>query len=107
MKKGMIKVSVMYPYSVGKNFDMDYYAGPHVSMVVGLLGDAVKGAGIESGLGGAAPGTSAPYMAIGHMYFDSMEAYENSFGPHAETILGDLPNFTDIEPIIQVSVVVA
>jgi len=32
-----------------------------------------------------------------------MDTFQNSFGPHAETILSDIPNYTNIEPIIQVS----
>jgi len=44
MKKGMIKVSVLYPNGDGKSFDMDYYCSKHVPMVAGLLDDAVKGA---------------------------------------------------------------
>ena len=55
MKKGMIKVSVLYPNGEGKSFDMDYYCNTHVPMVGGLLGDAVKGATVEKGLGGGAP----------------------------------------------------
>ena len=37
------------------------------------------------------------------LYFNSMEEFENSFGPNADKIMADLPNFTNIEPTIQVS----
>ncbi len=107
MKKGMIKVSVLYPNGEGKKFDMDYYSSTHVSMVVGLLGDALKGATIESGVGGGTPGSPAPYAAMGNMYFETLEAFGNAFGPNAEKIMGDVPNFTNIEPVFQVSTVVA
>ena len=103
MKKGMIKVSVLYPNGDGKKFDMDYYCNKHVPMVGGLLGDAVKGATVEKGLGGGSPGAPATYAAMGNLYFDSVQAFENSFGPNADKIMGDLPNFTNIEPVIQVS----
>jgi uncharacterized protein (TIGR02118 family) len=103
MKKGMIKVSVIYPNAEGKKFDMNYYSGTHVPMVVDLLGDALKSVTVEKGLGGGAPGSPAPYAGMGNMYFDSVEDFGNSFGPNAEKIMGDLPNFTNIEPIVQVS----
>ena len=106
MKKGMIKVSVLYPSGDGKTFDMDYYCNKHIPMVAGLLGDAVKSATVEKGLGGGAPGSPAPYSAMGNLYFNSMEAFENSFGPNAGAIMADLPNFTNSEPAIQVSEVV-
>ena len=106
MKKGMTKVSVFYPNGEGKTFDMDYYTNTHLPMVSGLLGDALKGATVEQGLGSAAPGSPAPFLGMGNMYFDSVEAFGNAFGPNAEKIMGDLPNFTNSEPVIQVSEVI-
>lgn len=106
MKPGMIKVSVFYPNQEGKKFDMDYYCNKHTPMVAELLGDAVKGATVEEGIGGGAPGDSATYIAMGNLYFDTMESFQNSFGPNAPQIMGDIPNYTNIEPIIQVSKVV-
>lgn len=103
MKKGSIKVSVIYPNSEGKKFDMNYYCNKHVPMVGALLGHALKGATVEKGIAGGAPGSLAPYAGMGNMYFNSVEDFENAFGPNADKIMGDLPNFTDIEPVIQVS----
>ena len=40
---------------------------------------------------------------MGHLLFDSVEAFQQSFGPHAETIMGDIPNYTNTQPTIQVS----
>lgn len=103
MKKGTIKVSVLYPSGNDKKFDMDYYCNNHVPMVTGLLGSALIGASIEKGLGGSAPDVPPTYVAMGNMYFNTVESFQNVFGPHTETIMGDIPNFTNIEPVIQVS----
>jgi len=103
MKQGMIKLSVLYPNQEGKTFDMDYYCNKHIPMVAKLLGDAVKGASVEEGLGGGAPGDPATYIAMGNLYFDSMESFQNSFGPNAPQIMADVPNFTNLEPVIQLS----
>jgi len=103
MKKGMIKVSVLYPNGNDKIFDMDYYCNTHAPLVAGLLGDALNGFTVEKGLGGAAPGSPAIYMAMGHMYFNSVEEFGKAFGPNAEKIKGDMVNFTNSPPIIQVS----
>ena len=103
MKKGMTKVTVLYPAGEGREFNMDYYCNVHPPMVAGLLGDAIKGSAVEKGLGGAEPGAPPSFLAMGNMYFDSMEDFQNSFGPNAEKIMGDLPNFTNIEPIVQIS----
>ena len=103
MKKGMIKVSVLYPGGVEQHFDMNYYCNKHVPMVAGLLGDSVKGATVEKGLGSGSPNSPAPYIAMGNLYFDSFETFENSFGPNADAIMSDLKNFTNIEPVMQIS----
>ena len=107
MKPGMIKLSVLYPTGEGKTFDMNYYLNSHIPMVAKLLGDAVKGATVEQGLGGPVPNSPAAYAAMGNMYFDTMESFQNSFGPNAPAILGDLPNFTNAEPVVQLSEVMA
>jgi len=103
MEKGMIKVSVLYANGDGKTFDMDYYLNKHIPLVGGLLGDSVRGASIEKGLGGAAPGSVAPFATMSNLYFETVAAFENSFGPNVDEIMKDLPNFTNIEPTIQIS----
>ena len=99
----MIKVSVFYPKGEGKQFDMDYYVKSHIPLVGKLLGDSLKGATVEKGLGSAEPGSAAPFAGMGNMYFDTLEDFGNSFGPNANEIMSDLPNFTNIEPTIQIS----
>jgi len=99
----MIKVSALYPNGEGKTFDMDYYCNKHIPMVAGLLGDSLKGATVEKGLGGGEPNSPATYVAMGNLYFESMQTFENSFGANADKIMADLPNFTNIAPAIQIS----
>jgi len=99
----VVKVSVFYPNKKGNRFDMAYYCDRHIPLVRRLLGPALKGAAVEQGLGGAPPGSPATYVAMGHLLFDSADAFQRAFGPHVEAIMGDIPNYTNIEPIIQVS----
>ena len=106
MKKGSIKLTVLYPNEAGKTFNMEYYSNNHVALLGKLLGDEVIGATIENGLGGGAPNSTPPFAAIGNLYFNDMESFENSFGPNAAEIMADLPNFTNIEPTVQISEVV-
>ena len=58
---------------------------------------------IDEGLGGGASGAPASYIAMGHLYFNSVESFQTIFAPHADDIMADIPNYTDIEPSIQVS----
>ena len=71
----MIKVSVLYPAGENTTFDMDYYCKSHIPMVQQKLGSACKGAAVEHGISGAAPGSRSTYVAMGHLYFDSVEAF--------------------------------
>jgi len=99
----MIKVSVMYPQKDGARFDMGYYLDTHMKLVKDRLGAACKSMSVEEGLSGAAPDTSPAYVCMGHMLFDSVDEFQQAFGPHVEEIMGDIPNYTDIEPIVQIS----
>jgi uncharacterized protein (TIGR02118 family) len=99
----MIKVSVLYPNEEGKKFDMDYFLNSHIPMVQEKLGATLKGGAVDQGLGGAEPGSSATYVAMAHLLFDSVEAFQSAFGPHAEAIMADIPNYTDIQPKFQIS----
>jgi uncharacterized protein (TIGR02118 family) len=99
----MIKVSVFYPNTTGSTFDMPYYLNKHLPMVRQKLGAAVKGTSVEHGLGGAQAGSPPVYLVMGHLLFDSVEAFQQAWGPHAEAIVGDVPNYTNIQPTIQVS----
>ena len=99
----MIKVSVLYPNGSDISFDVGYYCETHVPMVAELLGDALKGGQVDAGVGGGEEGAPAPFAAMGHLLFDSVEDFQQSFGPNAEKIMSDLPNFTNSEPVIQIS----
>ncbi len=102
-KKGMIKVTILYPNGEGKTFDMDYYSTKHMPMVASLLGDSLKRLEIDKGIAGRTPDEPIPYLAIGYLYFDKLLDYQNSFGPNAEKIVGDIPNYTNIQPVVQIS----
>jgi len=103
IKKGMVKVTILYPNGDGKTFDMDYYSEKHMPMVANLLGDSLKLLAIDKGISGRTPDEPMPYLAIGYLYFDKLSAYQKSFGPNAEKIVGDIPNYTNTQPILQIS----
>jgi uncharacterized protein (TIGR02118 family) len=99
----LIKVSVLYPNAEGCRFDMNYYLNQHIPMVKQKLGPACKRMAVEEGIAGGAPGAPATYVAMGHLYFDSTDAFQTAFDPHAHAILADIPNYTNTQPIIQIS----
>ena len=101
----MIKVSVMYPNAPGARFDHDYYRETHMPLVLARVGASCRSHSVDAGLsgGGKAP---APYAAMCHLNFDSIEAFQTSFGAHMKEFMADAPNYTDIAPVMQISAVV-
>ena len=102
----MIKVSVMYPNTPGARFDHAYYKDTHMPLLKARMGDACLRYTIDKGLGGGAPGTAATYVAMCHVFCDSVESFEAGFMPHSKEILADIANYTDLAPVIQISEVV-
>jgi len=99
----MIRVSVLYSNTEGKKFDMAYYCNKHIPMVKEKLGAACKGIDVDQGVGGVQPGSRPSFAAMAHLTFDSVDTFQRAFEPHAATIMGDIPNYTDIEPVIQIN----
>jgi len=100
----MATLSVVYPRASGTSFDYDYYQNKHLPLVSQRWADA----GLEGGealLGKAAPdGSDPPYFAIGIIHFESMDALKAAMnGEHAPEIIGDIRNFTDAQPILQIN----
>jgi uncharacterized protein (TIGR02118 family) len=99
----VIKVTVLYPQRAGARFDMDYYCDSHMPLVQSKLRPALKGIEVDKGLAGEQPGSAPAYVAMGHLWFDSVAAFDAAFGANADAILADIPNYTDIQPIVQIS----
>ena len=104
----MIKISILYPNSQGTRFDMRYYVETHMPLAVELLSahPGFKSVSVDRGLGGLATETDATYVAMCHFLFDSVESFTAAFTPHAAVLQGDIPNYTNIEPVIEVNEVV-
>ncbi|HEY7387003.1 MAG TPA: EthD family reductase [Bryobacteraceae bacterium] len=99
----MIRVSVLYPASDGRTFDMDYYLKTHIPLFQNRIGAAMKDIRVEQGVNGLAPASAAPFVAMVHATFDSAETFQAAFLPHAAEIQGDVPNYTNIQPVVQIS----
>jgi uncharacterized protein (TIGR02118 family) len=90
----MIRVSVYYPAGEGSTFDFDYYKVKHHEIVMRVLGcDRFE---IDKAVSG-------PNMAVGHLYFPSMDALQAGMGgADAGEAAADIVNFTNVQPVIQI-----
>ncbi len=107
IEEGMVKVAIFYPNGEGNTFDMDYYTNNHMPMAAGLFGDKLKAMVIDKGLGGGAPDSTAPYVAVGYFYFADIATCQSEMGTHSEALRADVPNYTNIKPVLQISEVVS
>jgi uncharacterized protein (TIGR02118 family) len=97
----MIRVLVMYPNEPGKKFDMDYYLNKHITMVNDTIGDlGLVRTEVDKGIGGM-QGSPSPFVAIGYLYFEDMDSLQKCM-MNAQDMMADLPNFTDIQPQVQI-----
>jgi uncharacterized protein (TIGR02118 family) len=102
----MIKVSVLYANAPGVRFDHDYYRNHHMPLLQARMGEACRRYTVDKGLAGGVPGSPAPYVALSHIYCDSVAAFQAGFGPHAAEIMADMANYTDVTPVVQFSEVI-
>ena len=100
----MTSLSVIYPRAADADFDFDYYERTHLPLVVERWRDAgLVEAKALRGVG-ALDGSDADFFAIALIRFDSAESLRAAVtGEHAAEIMGDIPNFTAVRPLVQVN----
>lgn len=99
----LFKVVILYPNGEGKTFDMDYYEQKHMPMVAGFLGKNLKFYEIDKGIAGRTPTDEVPYLAVGYFYIKDVAEYNKAIGQNRDAIIGDFKNYTNIQPVIQIS----
>lgn len=62
-----------------------------------------RGVSVERGIEIAQPPIASSYVAMCHYYFDTLDDFLAAFMPHAERLQGDIANYTDIVPTIQIN----
>ena len=99
----MIIISVLYPHTEGARFDLDYYVKKHMALVASRGQDlGLQSYQVLSGLD--APGGGKPaYRVIANLTVSSVQAFQSGMETHGKEIMGDIPNYTDIQPVIQFS----
>ena len=91
-------ISVFHPVTPENTFDLDYYLTSHLSLVKRLLG--------PMGLRDTRVLTAAPdstYPVIAELTFDDLKSLKAALAAHNAQIQADIPNFTDVTPLVQIS----
>ncbi len=102
----MIRLTAVYRSFEGSKFDFDYYVNTHMRLARERLADFGMGRiDVERGIE-AMDGERPAYICVAHAEFSDMEGMKRGLEEHAEELLADVPNYTDIEPEVQISEVV-
>lgn len=100
----MIRVTVLYPKSADSHFDLNYYLTKHIPMTKELLTPTgIVRIEVDEGLAGFPPDQPAMYHAVGYLIFEKVEDLQNGMAAHGAAILGDIPNYTNTQPIVQIN----
>ena len=100
----MIRVSVLYPKTSEGNFDLDYYLNKHIPMVKERLTPlGLMRLEVDEGIGGLAPDQPPAYVVMGYLVFETPEALQSGLAAHGAEIMGDIPNYTNLQPQIQIN----
>ena len=99
----LFKVAILYPNEEGKTFDMAYYESKHMPMLAGFLGKNLQFYEIDKGISGRTANDKVPYLVVGYFYVKDIAEYNKAIGQNREAVVNDLKNYTNIQPIIQIS----
>jgi uncharacterized protein (TIGR02118 family) len=97
----MISVVVLYPNKVGSKFDLDYYVHRHLPLVRNRLepmGMRSMAYTVECAMDRLAP--SQAYRLSAELRFDDMNSARRALQAHGPETQADIPNFTDVTPVI-------
>ncbi len=99
----MIRTTVLYPSSATR-FDYDYYMHKHTAMLLELWKPfGLVSVEINRGVSGLVPGSTPAYVTITSLTFTSVEAMQGALAATGAQVLGDIVNFTDVQPEVQVN----
>jgi uncharacterized protein (TIGR02118 family) len=100
----MIRVSVMYPQREGARFDVAYYAKQHMDMArAAFKAHGLVDIRVDKGFVGPKPKSPPIYVCMATLTFETLDGYKEAFRVHGPKLFADIPNFTDIEPVVQVN----
>jgi uncharacterized protein (TIGR02118 family) len=95
--------TVTYPSKDGARFDFDYYMKTHIPLVCGLLGTSIE---VCKGTS-ATPDAPPAFVCVARIRIASADDFSAAMAKHGAKIMQDIPNYTNITPIIQIDEVVA
>lgn len=100
----MIRVTVAFPQEEGKTFNWDYFLNNHGPLVhENLSTRGLVSIEVDRGISAPDPSAPPPFVAMAHLNFNTVDEVHEAFKEVGRAVVGDIANFTDISPTIQIS----
>lgn len=96
-------VTIIYPNKDGAKFDFDHYMNKHIPVTRKVFGDSIE---IHKGIS-AVDGSPAPFICLLKIPISSKEEFLSTMEQHGAELVADIPNYTNVEPIVQFDEVLA
>lgn len=95
------RLSAIYPQTEDSTFDMDYYMNTHIPLVEELFQPV--SVEVNEGVSGAEEGSPPPYAVMTDITFATLEDLQNAVAMYSAEVIGDIPNFTNVEAQLQIN----
>lgn len=92
----MYWVTILYPNKEGAKFDFNYYVNKHIPMTAMLFGHSIQ---VLKGV--ASPTGGPPFLCIGRIPVKSLDDFVTIMSGQGSVLIADIPNYTNVEPVIQ------
>lgn len=93
-------VTVLYPSGDDVTFDFEYYKNSHLKTIMDLYTTSIRKFELRRGLPGP-DGSPPTYVATISIWIADLEAFAANGQQHSQTLIDDVPNFTNGRPVIQ------
>ncbi len=102
----MLRMTVLYPAGEDATFDWDYYRGSHMALVGDRFGPHMaREPEVTRGVS-LVPKGDAAFACTAAMYFADRDALNAALQAGGMDIPNDIPNFTNVQPVMQLDEVV-
>jgi uncharacterized protein (TIGR02118 family) len=98
-----VQITVLYPNTSDATFNMDYYLKTHMPMVAEEFGPYnFEGYSVLKLVGTPDPDQAAPHSVQATLHFKSLEDFQKAVTDRAAKVLGDVPNFSNKDPVLMI-----
>lgn len=99
-----ITVTVSYPDTPGSRFDLDYYLKTHGPLVERLWRPhGMKSLAVLRGLATPDPAIPPAWRIMALIEFANLDQFKAAVKASGKEVMGDIANFTDVAPVIQIN----